>query len=127
LKVENEHCTNVGRARAQRDPALPYEVKHPELEEPESIEQPDGTVVPSTTASGRDIEAGPPSTRTAASSLRRRGRPEEAAESPVFRALMRVGTTFITAHAQDYEKKRRRPEEEEDRKEGGSDDDDDSE
>jgi hypothetical protein len=29
FRVENEHCTNVGRFRASRDIPLPYETKHP--------------------------------------------------------------------------------------------------
>jgi hypothetical protein len=32
FRVENEHCTNVGRFRASRDVPLPYDIPSPELE-----------------------------------------------------------------------------------------------
>ncbi|KAK5111360.1 hypothetical protein LTR62_005200 [Meristemomyces frigidus] len=107
FRVENEHCANVGRSRALRDPALPFDLQ------PETTSQPLVPSVPgnqevgpvlSSSASGReDVETG-----NAASSLRQRrqGVPAPSADSPVYRALQRAGTTFVTAHAMDYEKKR---------------------
>ncbi|TKA81607.1 hypothetical protein B0A55_03565 [Friedmanniomyces simplex] len=142
FRVENEHCANVGRARAMRDLELPFEVDQkarkvgvtgPEFVEAaqsadSALEVGDAAAATtahhrdplvssalSTTASGRDIEAGlrtPGASASASASLRQR-RPgmaaeaERAQESPVYRALQRVGTTFLTAHAQDYERKRR--------------------
>ena len=42
FRVENEHATNVGRYRAQRDPALPYEVVAPQQE----VQEVDGAPPP---------------------------------------------------------------------------------
>ena len=128
LRVENEHCTNVGRFRASRDPALPYSIEDRSLDgqsEPTTDVEgaaplpPAGNVLhadettahgdfdrrPSTTTTGLDVERTSPS---AVESLRRRkGGAAFAAESPLSRALKRVGSTMIAAHSQDYERKRR--------------------
>jgi len=142
FRVENEHCTNVGRFRASRDPALPYAVEdHTErainvdgaaavaasppqdgrVRRPEETAE-DERRPSTTTTTGLDIERGPPS---AAESLRRRRRDAAlAAESPISRALKRAGTTMLAAHSQDYERKRRPVDE--GRKEEEEDDDDDT-
>jgi hypothetical protein len=39
FRVENEHCTNVGRFRASRDVPLPYEVPSPEIKARENEER----------------------------------------------------------------------------------------
>ncbi|KAK0857885.1 Xenotropic and polytropic retrovirus receptor 1 [Friedmanniomyces endolithicus] len=139
FRVENEHCANVGRARAMRDLELPFEVdKKAGITGPEFVEaaqrsqmaargvdtalgvgdaaaaQQDPLVLSAqSTTSGRDLEGGlrTPSLSAAASLRQRRtglaGDADKTQESPVYRALQRVGTTFLTAHAQDYERKRR--------------------
>ncbi len=119
FRVENEHCTNVGRFRASRDVPLPYEIEPPTPstpEEPDSHEENPPAVqdhLPSRgtwrnspqTFDGGDasttsnLEAQPPS-----GSLRRRG---TITGTPMQRGLQRVGTIMGQAHAQDFERKRR--------------------
>lgn len=122
FRVENEHCTNVGRFRASRDVPLPYDI-HPPSEtasiketEAESLYIPAKTggkephrglpAHPSAppAASGVDVEealAAP-----ASGSLRRR--PAATAGSPpIQRGIARVGTIMTEAHAQDFERKRK--------------------
>lgn len=123
FRVENEHCTNVVRSRASRDVPLPYETRDSTeaLLETTSNEQeqrrqgvrvdgaaeqtPRPAAVESsrrgTTTSSVDLEHG----QTTPASLRRR--PTFSADSPVARALRRVGSTMMSAHAQDYERKRK--------------------
>ena len=122
FRVENEHCTNVGRFRASRDVPLPYDI-HPTSETASLKEtEPGSRYVPadiagkeprrspparpneSQAASGIDVEEalGAP----ASGSLRRR--PAAPASSPsVQRGIARVGTIMTEAHAQDFERKRR--------------------
>ncbi|MBE7180327.1 MAG: hypothetical protein INR71_03800 [Terriglobus roseus] len=124
LRVENEHCTNVGRFRASRDVPLPYTVDTADSEH----EQQDSRTSRSSTADDardsltpivtatpqHDVEAAGTGTGVAASkpspgdSLRRRragtaggGRP------PVTPTLRAVGSLLHMAHAQDYAKKKR--------------------
>lgn len=137
--MENEHCTNVGRFRASRDVPLPYEIetksdlhlreRQQELEEEAdeaddrdaetSRAKPDKSVAErptrraETQASGADLEAG--AQTPAESSLRQRRRPSATpaagglTDSPIARTLKNVGSTMLSAHAQDYER-RRKPE-----------------
>lgn len=122
FRVENEHCTNVGRFRASRDVPLPYDIPPPS--ESVSLEdtEVEGLYVPPETygkkphrrpatspavsqaASAVDIEAalGTP----ASGSLRRRPGPP-AGSTPIQRGIARVGTIMTEAHAQDFERKRR--------------------
>ena len=138
FRVENEHCTNVGRFRASRDIPLPYEVSDPEevaqdefaqsSDQPtQSLNAPDRAVEvlaqpldgPAPTASTTSIETVTPSpdleraTGHAASptpgSLRRRRTLADAAGTPIIRGLARVGTAVAAAHSQDYERKRKAP------------------
>ncbi|QIX02528.1 hypothetical protein AMS68_008045 [Peltaster fructicola] len=114
FRVENEHCTNVRRARASRDVPLPYPVspstesvdKSPEAQEARRqgirLDHEESAPSAQSTASGADPEQG---TAQTPSSLRRRG--TFAADSPVMRTLRRVGSTIASAHAQDYERKRK--------------------
>ncbi|KAK5137775.1 hypothetical protein LTR08_007347 [Meristemomyces frigidus] len=134
FRVENEHATNVTRYRAQRDPALPYEIM-PDgqadgvrdgapVEADEHLRETDAVAplptvpgVSRATARAQDEEQGrlqPPSASvmTAASSLRQRRAGSVVVDSPVFSALKRAGTTMLNAHAQDYERKRVRKEDE---------------
>ncbi|CAA9962836.1 EXS domain-containing protein [Pyrenophora teres f. maculata] len=124
FRVENEHCTNVGRFRASRDVPLPYYVPSGEEEvedhtsgiprAPQRIdeEQPDEqhpytpmaspTYPPPnrpSTASGADLE------RVQSSIRRRRGAQDDFRPSPLQRAFTHVGDIFRDAHAEDFERK----------------------
>ncbi|KAI9828327.1 MAG: hypothetical protein M1832_002755 [Thelocarpon impressellum] len=109
FRVENEHCTNVGRFRASRDVPLPYSL---ETTPPSTATLTSAAEQPSATPSS----APAPATRVptqqssagSASTLRRRGpraRPSHE-DSPVFRGIARVGTIMAEAHAQDFERRR---------------------
>ena len=109
FRVENEHCTNVGRFRASRDVPLPYDImtpspSTPEEHEPQTHPSPDRHRHPPpfqaspSIGSSSNLEAQPPS-----GSLRRR----QTNNTPIQRGMARVGTVIAQAHAQDFEKKRR--------------------
>lgn len=113
FRVENEHCTNVGRFRASRDVPLPYELPSPTTsalsDVPEDAqptkprEQRQSPLDTAVSATGVDVEnvlSQPPS-----GSLRR-GYTAEAL-TPVQRGIARVGTIMNEAHVQDFERKRR--------------------
>ena len=114
FRVENEHCTNVGRFRASRDVPLPYEIGPPSPPTPVEPgvsdenqpprEHPGRSPAwwssPSHGATSSTLEAQPPSP-----SLRRRGPVPN--NTPIQRGIARVGTMIGQAHAQDFEKKRR--------------------
>ncbi|KAK4691306.1 xenotropic and polytropic retrovirus receptor 1, partial [Lecanoromycetidae sp. Uapishka_2] len=114
FRVENEHCTNVGRFRASRDVPLPYEIEPPSPSSPEE----NAEIEPSTRPSP-DISRYSASPRHAATSstleaqpsqgsLRRRSTAAVAvADTPISRGIVRVGTIMGQAHAQDFERKRR--------------------
>lgn len=116
FRVENEHCTNVGRFRASRDVPLPYEIPSPtpsvveESRDRFSAHQ-DGAasgqlhLTSSQMASGAQVA--PDLTQPASGSLRRRQGTPSMAASPVQRGIARVGTIMTQAHAQDFERKRR--------------------
>ncbi|KAF2841148.1 EXS-domain-containing protein [Patellaria atrata CBS 101060] len=113
FRIENEHCTNVGRFRASRDVPLPYEI--------DSEEESQEALAPSLTDTQRDATPGLHHTSTRAratgvdveegragdsqSSTRRRM--SFYGSSPMFRGLSRVGNILHTAHAQDFERKRK--------------------
>ena len=128
FRVENEHCTNVGRFRASRDVPLPYSLEapaspspssdsqgktfnttphQPSDQDPETAYQPSQPDMPQSTAvdaavatsTSSHLEAQPSST-----SLRRRFTPTN---TPVARGIARVGTLMTEAHAQDFERRRR--------------------
>lgn len=120
FRVENEHCTNVGRFRASRDVPLPYELEPPsptpsQEQGPTSTDDPAlldratpqvsyGGVQPSTEAGTTGLSSGRlEAQQSAGSSLRRRAPPN----TPIFRGIARVGTFITEAHAQDFERKRR--------------------
>lgn len=113
FRVENEHCTNVGRFRASRDVPLPYELPSPEEERlqdvpEESHEHPrpmrmrSDSVRPGT-ATGADLESVLPQPSPGA--LRRRQTLDTG--TPIQRGIARVGTIINEAHVQDFERKRR--------------------
>ncbi|KAL8709740.1 MAG: hypothetical protein Q9220_005526 [cf. Caloplaca sp. 1 TL-2023] len=123
FRVENEHCTNVGRFRASRDVPLPYEIQDPSpAEVEESRDQfaahEDGP------GSGRPLEPTASHLATGAqvspdlltqqqssgSSLRRRQSSTSGIPgggTPIQRGIARVGTIVTQAHAQDFERRRR--------------------
>jgi hypothetical protein len=114
FRVENEHCTNVGRFRASRDVPLPYYVPSSEEEEdhssgvPRTSQPPDeerprtptaATSFPPATTSGAELE------RTQSAARKRRGPQDEFRPSPLQRAFTHVGDIFRDAHAEDFERK----------------------
>ena len=126
FRVENEHCTNVGRFRASRDVPLPYEIptedqqenevgddlrsSHPEQEVPLDSEDHEFQYpLRPHTRSGDDLEQATTSGSAASPSTLRRRRtlPPLPADSPLQRGIARVGTIISAAHAQDFERKRR--------------------
>ena len=109
LRVENEHCNNVDKFRANRDVPLPYKLpdgeQHPVTAQTASTEQHNvdtasQSPVEGAAASGTDLEHQRTQDTAGMSSVRQR-----------FRALARVATAFANAHGQDYEKKRREEDE----------------
>ncbi|KAI4949518.1 hypothetical protein J4E91_005257 [Alternaria rosae] len=122
FRVENEHCTNVGRFRASRDVPLPYYLPLDAEEEEDHTsgipraptlideEQPDelrpytpienqNQVHRPATASGADLEHSQSNTR------KRRGPQDDFRPSPLQRAFTHVGEIFRDAHAEDFERK----------------------
>ncbi|KAJ4336537.1 Xenotropic and polytropic retrovirus receptor 1 [Ascochyta clinopodiicola] len=124
FRVENEHCTNVGRFRASRDVPLPYELppspetqslaadqrgdrvdeEQPARKRKSATAPPDG-LTPLRSTSGTDLE------RSRSSARQRRGFPQAAEDefrpSPLQRAFTHVGDIFRDAHAQDFERKKK--------------------
>ncbi|KAL9126725.1 MAG: hypothetical protein Q9217_004270 [Psora testacea] len=114
FRVENEHCTNVGRFRASRDVPLPYDLPSP-CQTPSSVDEMDGRhdqqprpftrrntyTDPITGAFSTNLEALQQSPR-----LRRRATLVES-DTPIIRGIVRVGTAINRAHAQDFERRRR--------------------
>lgn len=118
FRVENEHCTNVGRFRASRDVPLPYELEPPsptfsqdqhQTQDPALLDQVTpqvsyGGIQPVSTAGTTGLSSGRlEAQQSAGSSLRRRAPPN----TPISRGIARVGTFITEAHAQDFERKRR--------------------
>ena len=108
FRVENEHCTNVGRFRASRDVPLPY--SSPTYPGREDVSDPvDSSLAGATSshiASGTDAEQ---ATHRSSPSLRRRhSRPSPLPDTtPLMRGLQRMGSLIVTAHAQDFQRKKR--------------------
>lgn len=117
FRVENEHCTNVGRFRASRDIPLPYDIPSPtssiiEESRDQFMANHDGVASESLQATTSHMASGaqvaPDLTQPPSGSLRRRqGSTPAMAPSPVQRGIARVGTIMTQAHAQDFERKRR--------------------
>ncbi|EZG05898.1 hypothetical protein H106_04392 [Trichophyton rubrum CBS 735.88] len=131
FRVENEHCTNVGRFRASRDVPLPYDISMTVSDEEaissipaastsykdrESKASPPhalgriptgGTAVSSGAATQMpDLESGDGGDEST-SSLRHRRYSQREGGTPPSGTLARVGTMLATAHAQDFERKKR--------------------
>ncbi|KAI8933342.1 hypothetical protein NX059_009964 [Plenodomus lindquistii] len=123
FRVENEHCTNVGRFRASRDVPLPYhvpsspeqegqtgssvrghrvDVEQPEEDRPRTPDVPSGLPPglqhPATTT-GIDLE------RETSATRQRRTFQDDFKPSPLQRAFTFVGDVFRDAHAEDFERK----------------------
>lgn len=133
FRVENEHCTNVGRFRASRDAPLPYEIASsstttlagdspqrpmsqgqqpqvPSQAPVENIHEPASSFGQATPAqaSGVDLERMASHASPAVEALRKR-RAQTSVEAPLTSTWSRVGTLLHSAHAQDFER-RRKPE-----------------
>ncbi|KAL8831111.1 MAG: hypothetical protein Q9170_005436 [Blastenia crenularia] len=116
FRVENEHCTNVGRFRASRDVPLPYDIPSPT---PSIVEESrdqftahqdgagSGRLEPTGSHMASGAQVAPDLTQPASGSLRRRQGTPAMTDSPVQRGIARVGTMMTQAHAQDFERKRR--------------------
>lgn len=99
FRVENEHCTNVGRFRASRDVPLPYSLGTPP-EESEESERPAGIH----SATGVDLEQ---AASIQSGLLRLRRTKTTAGATPMTRGIHRVGTMINQAHVQDFERRNR--------------------
>ncbi|KAH7396431.1 EXS family-domain-containing protein [Pyrenochaeta sp. MPI-SDFR-AT-0127] len=112
FRVENEHCTNVGRFRASRDVPLPYYVPSSPVVSPGAErrhrvdeEQPAQPRTPSTHSSA--VATGAEFDRIRPSARQRRGVQDEFRPSPLQRTLTNVGDILRGAHAEDFERKRK--------------------
>ncbi|KAI9802286.1 MAG: hypothetical protein M1833_001792 [Piccolia ochrophora] len=125
FRVENEHCTNVGRFRASRDLPLPYDISVSSVDTANAkpvdlspVEEDDPAVAPTKSRStgqptpdrpplniGADLERAPTNPTQRAGSLRRRQTIATVATSPLQRGITRVGTLITQAHAQDFERR----------------------
>jgi hypothetical protein len=112
FRVENEHCTNVGRFRAARDIPLPFALHS--IESPAAMEA--GLAIISSEATQPPTPGGAASIGTHATpatttgsdryntpSLRRRRQ----SPSPLINGLNRMGSIMHMAHAQDFERKKK--------------------
>ena len=116
FRVENEHCTNVGRFRASRDVPLPYDIAMPS---PSAVEESRdqfaeqigsaeaGRLRPTESHLASGAQVTPDASQPASGSLRRRQGSATAIPSPMQRGIARVGTIMTEAHAQDFERRRR--------------------
>jgi hypothetical protein len=116
FRVENEHCTNVGRFRASRDVPLPYEIpasptagnRAGQIQRGERVdeEQPSTPRTPTTsTSTGAQLHL----QRTRDSVRQRRANiaDDNFRPSPLQRAITSVGDMLRDAHAEDFERKRK--------------------
>jgi hypothetical protein len=116
FRVENEHCTNVGRFRASRDVPLPYEIppsptagnrdsqiqRGERVDEEQPLQRP--ASAPSTaSATGAQLHL----QHTQSSTRQRRNLQADFRPSPLQRAITQVGDMFRDAHAEDFERKRK--------------------
>lgn len=112
FRVENEHCSNVGRFRASRDVPLPYDLPSPaHARLPDVPEDAHDRPMSAPTRSyrgtpyattGADLEN--VLSQPSAGSLRRRQTMDGG--TPIQRGIARVGTIMNEAHVQDFERKR---------------------
>ncbi|KAK2748949.1 hypothetical protein FQN57_007232 [Myotisia sp. PD_48] len=130
FRVENEHCTNVGRFRASRDIPLPYDTSSDSPSQPQVTDHANAQLAnmketalspkllqPMTqaTAASTTVDA---SSSPATTVCMVAGDIEQAGDGPVRRrrfshlsdtggTLARVGTMLARAHEQDFERKKR--------------------
>ena len=113
LRVENEHCTNVGRFRASRDVPLPYSVPSTlqETVEDGAMEASQAPIASTTSLhahSSPELESATgQSVQTREGGIRRRRTMANLPDTPITRGLARVGSAVASAHAQDYERKKK--------------------
>ena len=119
FRVENEHCTNVGRFHASRDVPLPYDLEPPsptssQEQHPSPPQDPALLDRVSTQVSYGAVQASPATGTTGLSSSRLEAQPSGGSlrrrappNTPISRGIARVGTFITEAHAQDFERKRR--------------------
>ncbi|KAL9618114.1 MAG: hypothetical protein Q9160_007121 [Pyrenula sp. 1 TL-2023] len=122
FRVENEHCTNVGRFRASRDVPLPYSAPPSDSASTSPDPQTSPEVTPygatdSSSPSPQDLERqhtlATTATATTSNSVssatmrQRRAHGRNTAGTPLSRAVHRVGTIMLAAHTQDFERKKR--------------------
>lgn len=117
FRVENEHCTNVGRFRASRDVPLPYDLpltstsdQDREQQQLQAVEEEGahstayvGTTNTPHMTTGTDLETAP--SHPSPGALRRRQTMDSG--TPMQRGIARVGTIMNEAHVQDFERRRR--------------------
>ena len=116
FRVENEHCTNVGRFRASRDVPLPYDIGPQPLitqidggasqASPQLPPSPGDFLNASPTHHSPPLEATSSTLEAQPSPGIRRRRPVPN-NTPIQRGIARVGTIMGQAHAQDFERKRK--------------------
>lgn len=109
FRVENEHCTNVGRFRASRDIPLPYSLpSSTKASDDRSRTDEDQPQPQAAEGHGRDRAAtGVDVERPEVTSGSLRLRKTRTPQTPVIRGIARVGTLMASAHAQDFERKKR--------------------
>lgn len=111
FRVENEHCTNVGRFRASRDIPLPYSIPATSEEsfpQAPSVNQ-NGEARQRPSSARSATTAGATSTGSDAGHLeaqRTRSRSIGEHGTPLQRNISRTTTFLHAAHAQDFERKR---------------------
>ncbi|KAL5116640.1 Xenotropic and polytropic retrovirus receptor 1 [Pleosporales sp. CAS-2024a] len=104
FRVENEHCTNVGRFRASRDVPLPYEIPpSPHITPPRVDEEQPRTPTASLTGAQIQLERTRSSARPRHSNLN----DDDFRATPLQRAITTVGDMLRDAHAEDFERKRK--------------------
>ncbi|KAK4986779.1 transcription-associated protein 1 [Elasticomyces elasticus] len=121
FRVENEHCTNVGRFRASRDVPLPYDLPSPstsnlsrssdvsrQQQQPPSPTQLTPRRSHTTSTDLESASSGTAVPGSAAATLRQRRKSlVGSGDSPLSRTFNRVGTLLHAAHAQDFQRKKR--------------------
>lgn len=121
IRVENEHCTNVGRFRASRDVPLPYKMKKPhdvQVEDDGALnalneeDEEDDARIEEQRRQGISISSA--QSRTTGREELERIQTQDTTSTrrrhqytPRISAMKRVGSILHMAHAQDFERKKR--------------------
>jgi len=149
FRVENEHCTNVGRFRASRDVPLPYptspysgdagysseaslrhqrvDEERPDQHRPQTPDMSPALSPPATTTTGAAANNVTQHQQQEPSSMRPRRtlQDDNFKPSPLQRAFTHVGDLLRDAHAQDFERKQKLERKDHDSRQNKLDDDDD--